>query len=246
MTIDIVTSSVTKARVTCLLSRNMSQAGVDMQVLCDGCGKALPTRSTTAGRPATYHGATCRQRARRARLAVEPDRAALLAGLDDVGHALAAARRAVTAHHDAHAAVEQLRTAVTALTPASAAPEPPPRPSAVTKPVTESAGHDVTVHPEPPRAVTPADTVDPDTVRVLRSPDFEFSGSYRALATVRGETVLLGILRRQGRTGWVALTPLLITVSGGPWRTRQDALVQLLLNHDHTRRNARRRTRHTT
>jgi hypothetical protein len=242
MTIDSVTSSVTKARVTCLLSRNMSQAGVDMQVLCEGCGKALPTRSTTAGRPATYHGATCRQRARRARLTVEPDRAALLAGLDDVGHALAAARRAVTANHDAHAAVEQLRTAVAALTPTSAAPEQEPRPLAVT----ESVGHDVNVRPDQPRAVTSADTVDPDTVRVLRSPDFEISGSYRALVTVRGETVLLGILRRSDRTGWVALTPLLITVSGGPWRTRQDALVQLLLNHDLARKNARRRTRHTT
>jgi hypothetical protein len=215
-----------------------------MPVMCEGCGKPLPARPGMPGRPAAYHGATCRQRARRARLAVEPDRAALLAGLEDVGHALAAARRAVLANHDAHAAMEQLRTAVTALTPAGSTPEPQPRRSAVAKPVTESAEHDVTSHPDQLRAVTPADTVDPGTVRVLRSLDYEFSGSYCALATVRGKAVLLGILRRSGRSGWVALTPLLITVSGGPWRTRQDALVQLLLNHDRTRRNARRRTRH--
>jgi hypothetical protein len=215
------------------------------QVLCGGCGKALPVRSGTAGRPATYHGATCRQRARRARLAAEPDRAALLAGLEDVGHALSAARRTVLADHDAYAALEQLRAAVTALAP-GVAPQPQPNPPSVTKPVTESGDRDGTGDPDQPRPVTPADQFDPDTVQVQRCPDFQYSGRYYAVATVRGETVLLGILKRSFPTGWVAMTPWLVTLSGGPWRTRQDALVQLLIRHDLARTNARRRTRHTT
>ncbi|MFC5099943.1 hypothetical protein [Kibdelosporangium philippinense] len=213
-----------------------------MPVLCEGCGGALPARAGTAGRPATYHGATCRQRARRARLAAEPDRAALLARLDDVGQALSAARHAVTANQDARAALEQLRALVIAVTPERSALAPGSHTSTVTKHVTESTDCDVIIDPSP-RAVTPADKVDPNTVKVLRSPDFEVSGSYHALATVQGETVLLGILRRSDRTGWVALTPLLIAVSGGPWRTRQDALVQLILNHDLARTNARERAR---
>jgi hypothetical protein len=246
MTTDSVTSYVTEVKVTCGLSRNTSQMRVGMmQVLCGGCGKALPVRSGMAGRPATYHGATCRQRARRARLAAEPDRAALLAGLEDVGHALSTARRAVLTDHDAHAALKQLRAAVTALAP-GAAPQPQPQPQPVTKPVTESADRHATVNPDQPRPVTPADQIDPDTVQVQRCPDFQYSGRYYTLATARSETVLLGILKRSFPTGWVAMTPWLVTLSGGPWRTRQDALVQLLLRHDLARTNARRRTRHTT
>lgn len=63
--------------------------------ICAGCGEMLP-RPTGRGRPATYHGAACRQRARRARLAADPARTSLLALLDRAGRAVADARRAVT------------------------------------------------------------------------------------------------------------------------------------------------------
>jgi hypothetical protein len=96
---------------------------------------------------------------------------------------------------------------------------------------------------EQPRAVEATEAIDPSTVRVVRSPDFEFTATYRVQATVGDEVVLVGSLRRSGRSGWIAVTPSLITLSGGPWRTRQDALVQLLLGHENTRANARRRWR---
>ena len=44
--------------------------------VCAGCGKPMPSRSRR-GRPATYHGPTCRQRAHWARPAADPNRADL-------------------------------------------------------------------------------------------------------------------------------------------------------------------------
>jgi len=35
---------------------------------------------------------------------------------------------------------------------------------------------------------------------------------------------------------WQALTPARVAISGGPWRTRQDALIQLVLDHQQTGR----------
>jgi hypothetical protein len=202
-----------------------------------------------------YHGATCRQRARRARLAVAPDRVAVLAGLDQVGHALVAARLAVTLGQNPHALLEQLKVAVTALLSSGGEPTNThpdqgavtesvtlaiESPDAVAGPVASSAEPTMSPQTELFRAVTTADKIDPESVRVVRGPDFEFSGSYQVLASMGNDVVLIGILRRSGRSAWQALTPLFIAVSGGPWRTRQDALVQLLLNHDLARRATRR------
>src|SRR5947199_8491666 len=83
-------------------------------LVCAGCGKVLP-RPDGRGRPATYHGPACRQRARRARLVSEPGRADLLALLDRAGRAIASARRAALSGEDPGAALAEL-TAVAQLT----------------------------------------------------------------------------------------------------------------------------------
>ncbi|WP_156960175.1 hypothetical protein [Amycolatopsis taiwanensis] len=70
--------------------------------------------------------------------------------------------------------------------------------------------------------------VNVDTVRVERSNDFESSGTYRVLA---GDSILVGYLGRDRRRRWEVWTAATsLAVPGGPWRTRDDALVDLLLN----------------
>lgn len=76
--------------------------------------------------------------------------------------------------------------------------------------------------------MTREDMSDVDTVRIERGADFESSGTYWVLA---GDSVLLGYLARDRRRRWEARTASTsLTVPGGPWRTRHDALVGLLLN----------------
>jgi hypothetical protein len=43
---------------------------------------------------------------------------------------------------------------------------------------------------------------------------------------------------------WQAQTPALAAISGGPWRTRRDALVQLVLNHQQTTASHAQHERH--
>ena len=119
--------------------------------VCGGCGKTLP-RARRRGRPARYHGAACRQRARRARLAADPGRADLLGLLDRAGQAVAAARRAALSGDDPGTALAEL-AAVAELahsthaprdtSATSAAPERPaasvPDKSTVTESVTNIA-----------------------------------------------------------------------------------------------------------
>lgn len=200
--------------------------------VCGGCGKTLP-HASGRGRPARYHGAACRQRARRARLAADPARADLLGLLDRAGRAVAAARHAALSGEDPGAALAELAAVAElvntphlphAVPARSAAPKHPAAPVPDKRPVTES----VTNMGAPTvRPVTRKDMIDVDTVRVERGEDFEISGSYRVLA---GDSILLGYLARDRRRRWEARTTTALTVSGGPWRTRQDALVGLLLN----------------
>jgi Mg-chelatase subunit ChlI len=85
------------------------------------------------GRPARYHGPACRQRARRARLGVDPGRAALLAVAQRAEHAAVALRRAVTTGQDHDAAAAKLLAAVTALATLRECPNrnpPSPEPTA--------------------------------------------------------------------------------------------------------------------
>jgi hypothetical protein len=45
-----------------------------------------------------------------------------------------------------------------------------------------------------PRPVEPGEQVDPDTVRLQRSADFDFTGSYRVLSGSKAAPVLVGVL----------------------------------------------------
>jgi hypothetical protein len=108
--------------------------------ICAGCGKPLP-RPSGRGRPATYHGPACRQRAHRARLTAEPGRAELLALLDRAGLAVAAARRAAMCGDDPHAALMELAT-VAELANVGLATDVAPPPNVATK-------HPSTHAPEP-------------------------------------------------------------------------------------------------
>ena len=200
--------------------------------VCAGCGEMLP-RPRGRGRPATYHGPACRQRARRARLTADPTRADLLALLDRAGRAVAGARRAVTSGEDARTALADL-AAVARLAEAAQATNvaAPPRAEmegssahTVESSVTESVTEFVAPKTRP---VTREDVIDLDAVRVERSEDFEISGAYRVLA---GDSILLGYVGRDRRRRWEARTATTtLTVPGGPWQTRQDALIGLLLN----------------
>lgn len=201
--------------------------------VCAGCGKTLPP-PTGRGRPATYHGPACRQRARRARLAANPDRSDLLTLLDRASQAVAAARRAaISGHNPAPALAEPATVAEIVAVGHVADNAPGRRPTAehsATDPVELTpVTHSVTEPIESQvRPATSQDLIDVDTVHVERSEDFEISGTYRALA---GDSLLLGYLERDGRRRWQARTATTaVTVPGGPWRTRQDALVGLLLN----------------
>jgi hypothetical protein len=63
-------------------------------VICSGCGLDLPV-GAVRGRPARFHGATCRQRARRARLAT--NNTELLAAVTAVDTVVSEVRRTVLA-----------------------------------------------------------------------------------------------------------------------------------------------------
>jgi hypothetical protein len=78
-----------------------------MRVVCGGCGGLLPERSGSRWRPARYHGAACRQRARRARMATEPGPVELLAVAERTERAAGALRRAVTVSGDIRAALQR-------------------------------------------------------------------------------------------------------------------------------------------
>jgi hypothetical protein len=47
--------------------------------------------------------------------------------------------------------------------------------------------------------------------------------------------ILVGFVHRNGLDNkWQAQTPAMIAISGGPWRTRQGALIHLVLHHQLT------------
>jgi len=74
--------------------------------------------------------------------------------------------------------------------------------------------------------------IDPDTVRLERSADYDLSGAWRVLAGPADDPIVVGSVCRTGLgKQWQARTPELVELSGGPWRTRQDALVHLVLAH---------------
>ncbi|WP_143027986.1 hypothetical protein [Lentzea albidocapillata] len=210
---------------------------------CVGCGQPL-SLGAKRGRPARYHNATCRQRARRARLTT--DHGDVLVAVAAVEAAAAEVRHAVLANSDTAQAASRLAGAAAELarlvTPAPAVPadEPPALP--VTEPVTKD-------RPRTSRAKRPARIapLDLDTVRLERSADPTRTG-WRVLAGTEDAPALVGFLepvlsvtgRRSSR--WEAQTASLTRVHGGPWRNRTEALARLVDDYQRAASQPRRRT----
>jgi len=77
--------------------------------------------------------------------------------------------------------------------------------------------------------------IDPNTVRLERSADYDITGTWKAMAGPANDPILVGFVHRNSlNKKWEARTPALVTISGDPWRTRQDALIHLLLDHQPT------------
>ncbi|HEX5116059.1 MAG TPA: hypothetical protein VFW65_12750 [Pseudonocardiaceae bacterium] len=141
-------------------------------VLCSGCGQPLTTRSQR-GRPARYHGATCRQRARRARLAT--DQHATLGTLTALETAVRELRHALLTNQDTSPARSRIATATAELTrqftdgPVPTSPDQ----SYVTESVMEPAPLvPVTVsRPVPTTTDEPADPIHESPARVVKTVD---------------------------------------------------------------------------
>ena len=190
-------------------------------MVCSGCGLELPV-GAARGRPARFHGAACRQRARRARLA--NTNAGLLAAVTAVEAAVSVMRRMVLAgeqppadagsrlHQTAAELAERLRGAGTA--PALVSVPPPTAAPDVAESVTEpAAGRDdepvFETADQPPRQAAPARrprrggsaarsrpakpvALDTDTVRLERPG--EDQPGWRVLAGSADEPVVLGFV----------------------------------------------------
>lgn len=232
---------------------------------CPGCGSPLPA-GAGRGRPARYHNATCRQRARRARLAAvhgdvldaltavesatsEVRRAILIGGSpDDAGRQLAHAAAELTQRLGLPRpglTIEPVagRPVTKSVTPPSEEtelPHPVPAPD-VTKPVTEQPSP---VRRPPSRRAAPA-LLDLDTVRQERSAD-PIRPGWRVLAGPTDAPVLVGFLepvysvtgRRSSR--WEARTERLTLIQGGPWCNRDQALANLVDAYQRVARNTPR------
>lgn len=205
-------------------------------MLCPGCGQPLPERvGAERGRRPRYHGPACRQRARRARITSQ--NAALLAALAEVESAASALRAALLTGVSVTSIAEDLRASAEAVTRSLAQSSPDTATDRVTKSVTiDDAETKTTANPAPDRKARQRrrKPLDPDSVRLERSTN-EVSAGWRVLAGPSDDATVLGLLepvftpagRRGG--GWQATAyPTLLKVPGGPWKTRQDALVRLV------------------
>lgn len=226
--------------------------------VCLGCGEPLPPGSPR-GRRARYHGAACRQRARRARLQAGGSRS--WEAVERADAAMAAVRRTLSSGTDPQQAIQDLLTAVTDLaeahgiaariptedTPAADTPEPDVT-ECITEPVPsdsrsvpakdeqEEMTAETTALPRSrqlPRPIGRTEMVDLDTVRMERSSDFEQTRRWIVLCGAGENVRLIGYLDSGGTKAkkWQALGPMLTRVSGGPCRTKQDALLRLLDPH---------------
>lgn len=225
-------------------------------MVCAGCGQELPPGGGR-GRPARFHNSACRVRAHRARKASR--HAAVLAGLDEVETAVVELRRTVLAGAPAGDAFARLTDATRRLLvpgldlssgahepivtkrvtervgcgPAEPGPEPGSTVETTLEPRTRRKTRDTTAGRQrsefaPVRTVEP---VDPDTVRLERDPAAPGWRVLAGLAIDPGTVVRVGTVEH-ARRGWRALNASLAEVSGGPWRTRTDAVVQLLMQHE--------------
>ncbi|GAA3430987.1 hypothetical protein BJ998_000865 [Kutzneria kofuensis] len=222
-----------------------------MGTQCLGCGEAL-SAGASRGRPARYHGPTCRQRARRARLAVINSE--VLDAVAVVESTISEVRRAVLAGESPGEAGHQLVRAAAELAErlglsGAGSPADPSADRPVTKSVTlpsdqtepsmtaPAVTKSVTKRVRPPRrphvrSAVPA-LLDLDTVRQERSTD-PLRPGWRVVAGAADAPVLVGFLeptysatgRRSSR--WEARTDRLTLVSGGPWPNRATALANLV------------------
>lgn len=223
---------------------------------CLGCGEPLSPRSTR-GRRARYHGAACRQRARRARLHVERGRT--WEALERADTAMVAARRAMAASGDPQEAIRSLVSAVAELAELHDIAPSCSEPAAwvdiserrVTEPVTKQFTVSVTDDPARPSAeredpataamrdapkgqlpqpIGPREKLDVDTVRLERA---QQPRTWTVLAGHGDGERLVGFVRPHGikQKQWEAFSPGWVRVLGGPWRTRQDAMIRLIDPH---------------
>ncbi|GAA2806690.1 hypothetical protein [Saccharopolyspora taberi] len=175
--------------------------------------------------------------------------------------ATVAVRRALSSGTNPQQAIQDLLTAVTDLAEAHGIAAPVPAEQAadagatepdVTESVTELVpGNDRNVPAEGeqqettaevdslpptrqlPRPIGHSETVDLDTVRMERTSDFEQTRRWIFLCGAGENERLIGYLDSDGTKTkkWQALGPMLTRFSGGPCRTRQEALLRLLDPH---------------
>lgn len=247
-------------------------------VVCAGCGQPLTPRPGR-GRRTQYHDATCRQRARRARLAAA--HAPAWEALARLEAAAAATRRAMTTGAEAQAAIGDLQAAAAEL--AACYGSPPSTPGTithVTEKVTGTSGSNgetrqhhtapaVTENVTPLRQRTtrratrgdaagptlpgPAtaterpsleldDPLDTSTVRMERG---QGPGTWVVICGQEGNERVVGYLMHDLRRprAWAARGAGYEPILGGPWNTRETALVQLIAAHQRKSKNTRRRRR---
>ena len=229
-----------------LVTKRVTVAGD--RVVCAGCGKELPPNAGR-GRPARFHGAACRQRAHRARLASE--RADAVAALVAVEDAVSEVRRALLTGSESviTGAAERLERATGGLFgrlrdhgPSSTpvVPDAERQEEIVTKPVTDNFDGQVPEkptarRPRRPLTATPKrlPPVDVSTIRLVRREGEE--PGWRVLAGLEGRPEVLGFLqpahsrssgRRSGR--WDAISTGMVKLGGGPWQNRNEAIARLV------------------
>jgi hypothetical protein len=103
-----------------------------------------------------------------------------------------------------------------------------------------AAAHPVTEPVTVLESKEPTVAIDPDRVRLTRAADYAQTGVWQVQQHTDDQDrppVQLGTLipTRTGSTGdgkrWTARDQAWLPVSGGPWKTRQDALLYLLVHH---------------
>lgn len=184
-------------------------------------GVSLPRSRSVAG--------VCAAADRVVRAAVERDRAAGVTW-QEIGEWLEVHPDTARARYGAAPAPAEVPppppvdTAEHAPSPETVTPVADETPESVTEPQEATEGRE-------PRRGGVGDDVDPDTVRVEKAPDYEQTGRWRVLAGPADDPVLLGFVARSSlRRTWQATTALSINVPGKPSRSRQDAVIQLLLD----------------
>jgi hypothetical protein len=220
-------------------------------MMCAGCGQPLVADSGR-GRPARYHDATCRQRARRARLAT--DHQATVDSLASAESAVSALQRAVLTNSDT---TEQYRLLTDVIAELGHQLQHAPQSRVDVHPADEPVTKPVTINPPAPAAEQVVKTIDlsaaigPDWTLTQRAGDVEASlwqlqHDGRPAGTVRRSYDLSSNTR-----GWEARTAdyTLVSAFGALaasrrhdrlWRTR-DGAAAAIAQHVATRKRPSRK-----